>query len=221
MPLVYSTGPLENQIDATAAKSSTSVYTKVLNNHEHTTITAKIKVFRLDGTKTLIDTVGLLMTTFPITMAIVAPLSGHASDKFGPVALTTGGLVITALGLFYYSILTPAATFYQVIPGGILTGLGAGMFQSPNNSSVMSSVPKPKLGIAGGINSLVRNLGMVSGIAFSVSLFEAWGGVTSPKPNEIGQFMSAYHSVMLVAMAIALVGAVISLNRKSYAKAEG
>ncbi|MBM7656338.1 hypothetical protein [Neobacillus cucumis] len=51
MPLVYSTGPLENQIDATAAKSSTQVYTKVLNNHEHTTITAKIEVFRLDGTK--------------------------------------------------------------------------------------------------------------------------------------------------------------------------
>lgn len=62
MPLVYSTGPLENQIDATAAKSSTSVYTKVLNNHEHTTITAKIKVFRLDGTKTLIDTVTLTIS---------------------------------------------------------------------------------------------------------------------------------------------------------------
>ncbi|MBB2482102.1 hypothetical protein H5P36_18170 [Bacillus sp. APMAM] len=55
MSLVYSTGPLENQIDASAAKSSTTVYTKVLNNHKHTTITAKIEVFRLDGTKTLID----------------------------------------------------------------------------------------------------------------------------------------------------------------------
>ena len=99
-------------------------------------------------------------------------------------------------------------------------GLGAGMFQSPNNSSVMSSVPKPKLGIAGGINSLVRNLGMVSGIALSVSLFEAWGGVTNPKTGQTAAFMSAYHGVMLLAMGIALVGAVISLNRKSYAKAE-
>lgn len=59
MPLVYSTGPLENQIDGTTAKSSSTVYTKVLNNHEHTTITAKIEVFSLDGMKTLLDTATL------------------------------------------------------------------------------------------------------------------------------------------------------------------
>jgi MFS family permease len=165
--------------------------------------------------------VGLMMTFFPVTMAVVAPLSGHASDKFGPIALTTGGLVIAALGLFYYSMLPATAHFYQVIPGGILTGVGVGMFQSPNNSSVMSSVIPQKLGIAGGINSLVRNLGMVTGIALSVSLFEAWGGVTKPRPDQVAAFMSAYHSVMLVAMAIALIGAVISFNRKSYAKAKG
>lgn len=164
--------------------------------------------------------VGLVMTVFPITMAIVAPLSGNASDKFGPLILTTSGLAIIALGLFYYSTLTATAHFFQVLPGAFLMGLGSGMFQSPNNSSVMSSVPPQKLSVAGGINSLVRNVGMVTGIAFSVSLFEALGGVTIPKPGQIETFMSAYHSVMLASMAIALVAAVVSLNRKSYAKAE-
>jgi len=161
--------------------------------------------------------VGLLMTAFPIMMAVVAPISGHASDKFGPVLLTSGGLAICALGLFYYSTLSATANFYQVIPGPLLLGLGAGMFNSPNNSSVMSSVPPPKLGLAGGLNSLVRNLGMISGIALSVSLFEAWGGVSRPQPDQIPVFMSAYHDVMLVAMGIALLGALVSLNRKSYA----
>ncbi len=163
--------------------------------------------------------VGLLMTAFPITMAIIAPLSGHASDKFGPVALTTGGLTISALGLFYYSTLSSTSNLYQVILGAMITGLGSGMFQSPNNSSVMSSVPSQKLGIAGGINSLVRNLGMVIGIAFSISLFEALGGVSKPRADQTAVFMSAYHTVMLIAAAIALSGAIISLNRKSYARA--
>jgi len=163
--------------------------------------------------------VGLILMVFPIAMAIVAPLSGHASDKFGPMVLTTSGLVITGLGLFYFSTLTATTNFYQILPGSILTGVGAGMFQSPNNSSVMSSVPPRKLGIAGGINSLVRNLGMVIGIAWSVSLFESLGGVSMPKFGQINVFMSAYHSVMLVAMAIAFIAAVISFNRKSYAKA--
>jgi EmrB/QacA subfamily drug resistance transporter len=165
--------------------------------------------------------VGLMMSFFPVTMAFVSPLSGHASDKFGPIALTTGGMIFAAIGLFYYSTLPATAHFYQVIPGAIFTGIGVGMFQSPNNSSVMSSVPPQKLGIAGGINSLVRNLGMVMGIALSVSLFEAWGGVTRPRSDQIETFMSAFHDVMLVAMGIALIGAVVSFNRKSYAKSRG
>lgn len=160
--------------------------------------------------------VGLLMTAFPVAMAIAAPISGHASDRYGPLVLTSGGMVISALGLFYFSTLTPATVFYQVIPGSLLMGLGAGMFQSPNNNSVMSSVPPPKLGVAGGLSSLVRNIGMISGIAFSVSLFELWGGVTGPSPDQIPAFMHAYHGVMLVAMSLALLGAIVSLNRRSY-----
>lgn len=163
--------------------------------------------------------VGMMLMVFPMVMAIVAPLSGYASDKFGPMILTTSGLIITALGLFYFSTLPTTASFIQIIPGPILLGLGAGMFQSPNNSSVMSSVPPQKLSIAGGINSLVRNLGMVIGIALSVSLFEVWGGVTLPQLSQVESFMSAYRSVMLVATGIALLAAVISYNRKSYAKA--
>ncbi|MBK5247386.1 MAG: DHA2 family efflux MFS transporter permease subunit [Peptostreptococcaceae bacterium] len=164
--------------------------------------------------------VGMILIVFPVVMAIVAPISGHASDKFGPMFLTTSGLIITGLGLFYFSTLSATSSFYQILPGSILMGLGSGMFQSPNNSSVMSSVPHQKLGIAGGINSLVRNLGMVTGIAWSVALFEAMGGVTMPKPSQINAFMSAYHSVMIVGMVISFVAAVISFNRKSYAKAK-
>ncbi|MFZ3170535.1 MAG: MFS transporter [Carboxydocellales bacterium] len=163
--------------------------------------------------------VGLLMTAFPLVMAVVAPLSGHASDKMGPVVLTSSGLLISALGLFYLSTLGASSHFLQVVPGPLLMGLGAGLFQSPNNSSVMSSVPPPKLGVAGGISALVRNIGMVLGIALSVSLFENLGGVTSPAPNQINTFMSAFQTVMLTGMTIALVAVVISLNRKSYAKA--
>ncbi|EHQ91288.1 drug resistance transporter, EmrB/QacA subfamily [Desulfosporosinus youngiae DSM 17734] len=161
---------------------------------------------------------GLMLMIFPFVMAFTAPISGHASDKFGPMILTTSGLVITALGLFYFSTLSTTASFMQIIPGPILMGLGAGMFQSPNNSSVMSSVPPHKLSIAGGINSLVRNLGMVIGIALSVSLFDAWGGVSLPQPGQVEEFMFAYHSVMLVAMGIAILAAVISYNRKNYIK---
>lgn len=164
--------------------------------------------------------VGLLMTSFPLMMAIVAPLSGHLSDRIGPAVLTTTGLSMTALGLFYLSSLTTTSLFWQIAPGLLMMGLGAGLFQSPNNSSVMSSVPPNKLGVAGGINALVRNVGMVIGIAFSVSLFESRQtmfliGINNPTSVQtINAFVSAYQTVMLVSMGIAILAALISLNRK-------
>lgn len=166
--------------------------------------------------------VGLVMTAFPLSMAIVAPLSGYASDRIGPVILTTSGLLVSALGFFYFSTLTTTSVFWQIVPGLLLMGLGAGLFQSPNNSSVMSSVPPNKLGVAGGISALVRNVGMVIGIAFSVSLFQnreasLLAGVNNPTSlQQVTAFVGAYHTVMLAAMSIALLATLISLNWKGY-----
>lgn len=170
--------------------------------------------------------VGLFMAAFPLTMAITAPLSGRTSDRIGPVVLTTTGLLMTSLGLFYLASVTATSTAWQILPGPLLMGIGAGLFQSPNNSSVMSSVPKPKLGTAGGISALVRNVGMVVGTALAVTLFENrqeafLRGI--PNPDQIQQtlaFMSAYHTVMYTGASIALIAAFISLNRKGYARAE-
>ncbi|EGW38033.1 MFS transporter [Desulfosporosinus sp. OT] len=170
--------------------------------------------------------VGLLMTAFPLMMAVTAPISGHASDRIGPIILTTSGLLVTAVGFLYLSTMTAASLYWQIIPGLLLMGLGAGLFQSPNNSSVMSSVPPNKLGVAGGINALVRNVGMVIGIAYSVSLFENreanfLAGVTIPTAvQQATAFVGAYRIVMLTSMGIAIIAALISLNRKGYTRSE-
>ncbi len=170
--------------------------------------------------------VGMIMTSFPLVMAVAAPISGYASDRIGPVALTTGGLLFSAAGLFYLAHVSATSSAWQVIPGPLLMGLGAGLFNSPNNSSVMSAVPPQKLGLAGGVNALVRNVGMVVGIAFSVTLFEnrqtaILAKVSNPSVlQQTAAFMTAYHTVMLAGMGVALVAVLISLNRKGYAKAD-
>ncbi len=170
--------------------------------------------------------VGLLMTSFPLMMAVAAPVSGHLSDRIGPIILTTSGLFVSALGFLYLSNLNAHSLAWQIVPGLLLIGLGSGLFQSPNNSSVMSSVPPIKLGVAGGINALVRNVGMVIGIAYSVSLFENrnaafLAGISSPTPaQQANAFVGAYHIVMLTSMAIAIFAGLLSLNRKGYSRSE-
>jgi EmrB/QacA subfamily drug resistance transporter len=163
--------------------------------------------------------IGLIMSAFPLVMAITAPVSGTLSDKMGPVALTTTGLGLMALGLVITAYLQPASALWVIMTAQALMGLGNGLFQSPNNNSVMSAVQPNQLGIAGGINALARNLGMVCGTAISVSILEnrrlaALTGIAFPTPDQqAAAFMSGYHSALIAGACFAILGALISMKR--------
>ncbi|WP_040949606.1 MFS transporter [Gorillibacterium massiliense] len=118
-----------------------------------------------------IDRTGYVMMVNPLCMAVVAPLSGWLSDKIGPNLLTTAGLAINATAFALLTNLGSHDTAGIVALHLALFGIGSGLFQSPNNSSVMGAVPRTQLGSAGGLNALVRNVGMVVGISASVSLY--------------------------------------------------
>lgn len=166
--------------------------------------------------------IGLAITPFPLLMAIAAPVSGYLSERVSPVILTTSGLGILASGLVYLSTLNAQSVIWQVIIGQAVMGIGNGMFQSPNNNSVLSSVPVSKVGLASGISALMRNVGMVSGTAVAVSVFE------SKRQQElanvailnndayISAFLSAYHVALLIGACFAGLGLIISLSRKGH-----
>lgn len=111
------------------------------------------------------NTVGLVMTAFPLATITMAPLSGALSDRIGTKKLSCVGAAVCALALFFMSQLPDSATAIDVIWRMALFGIGTGIFQSPNNSAVMGSVPRPFLGIASGVLATIRNAGMVLGIA--------------------------------------------------------
>ncbi|MNC34076.1 hypothetical protein D3C75_824930 [compost metagenome] len=111
-----------------------------------------------------------------------------------------------------------------------MLGIGSGLFMSPNNSLVMSTVPRTQLGSAGSVNSLVRNVGMVVGITIATSiLFNVMSskagyrvtGLISGRPDI---FLSGMHVVFMTSSAICLVSALltgwrmISIKRAKKAK---
>ncbi|WP_036941597.1 MFS transporter [Pseudobacteroides cellulosolvens] len=114
---------------------------------------------------------GLLMSAYPLMTAVISPFSGWLSDKISYRPLTVIGLIINVVVLFTISTFGTSTSMVEIILFMALLGIGSAIFQSPNNSSVMGSVPKNELGSAGGINALFRNLGMVSGTTISVLLF--------------------------------------------------
>ncbi len=170
--------------------------------------------------KTSPSTAGCVLAAYPAAMAIVAPFSGWLSDKIGPYVLTTGGLSVNALGFILLNLLSVTVSPWLVAAHLVIFGIGQGMFQSPNNSSVMGAVPRSKVGVVGGLNALTRNVGMIFGTSLSVSLFSYRIHALTGKVESLGQgttdvnaFMNALHTVFWAAACICIVGAIVSSTR--------
>lgn len=162
---------------------------------------------------------GLFLMVSPIVLAVVAPFSGYLSDKIGSEILTFLGLTITSVGLLLISTLTEKASTISIILSIIIMTIGNGMFQSPNNSLVMSIVPKQKLGIAGSINALVRNFGLVLGTSLATLIlynrmsYKVGKRVVDYVPGRPDVFIYGMSYVYIFAAAICLAGALITAYR--------
>lgn len=163
------------------------------------------------------EKLGLIMTAFPLTVFVVAPISGALTDKIGSKVLSTIGALICSVALFLMSILSNASGAVDVIWRLALFGIGNGMFQSPNNTEIMGSAPKERLGIASSVLATMRNVGMVLGIAAGGAIFTARRAYFL---NALG-FESATATLYglkdayVVSAVIGLISAVLSFVRGS------
>jgi len=162
---------------------------------------------------------GVILIISPLVLSVVAPLSGHLSDKIGSEILTFIGLVVTSLGLLLMSTLNEQSSLISMVFFIAVLSIGNGLFQSPNNSLIMSTVPRDKLGIAGSINGLIRNLGMVCGIALSTSLLyngishKVGYHVTNYIVGRNDAFIYGMRIVYITAACICIVGAILTFLR--------
>ena len=84
---------------------------------------------------------GLLLITFPLLMAIVAPMAGKLSDKIDPQKISTIVMIIVTIGLVLLIPLNKDTSLVIILISLALQGLGYGLFASPNVNTIMSSVP--------------------------------------------------------------------------------
>lgn len=151
---------------------------------------------------------GFLLMIISFVMMFATPISGTLSDKVGREILTFIGLIILAIGQITLSMLSQTTTLNFFIVIAVMLGLGNALFQSPNNAIVMSSVPKHELGMAGGLNSLARNLGMICGIALSTTTlyttmsFRSLQKITSYPSYNHDLFIYGLHYTFLLAFLI-------------------
>lgn len=157
-------------------------------------------VLHLSGTLT-----GLLMTPWPIAIAVMAPLSGRLADRYDPGRLGGIGLGLMALGLIAVALLPAAPTPWDIAWRLALCGLGFGLFQSPNNRVIITSAPRERSGGASGMQSTARLTGQSLGAALVAVVF----GLTHAAGPAPGIAVALW-----CAVALAGIGAVSSMARR-------
>jgi EmrB/QacA subfamily drug resistance transporter len=155
---------------------------------------------------------GIAMSMIPLTIFLVAPISGRLSDRIGTQGLAiAGGVIGTIAFLGMAGMIGPGlnqdSTVIQVGLSMVLVGLATGLFQSPNNSAIMGSVPHGKLGVASALLATIRNLGIATGTGMAA-------GVFSMHFSRFGDYVSALHFVLYMSATIALSATVVSCVKR-------
>ncbi|MGH6967692.1 MAG: MFS transporter [Stellaceae bacterium] len=145
---------------------------------------------------------GLLITPWPLTIAVVAPIAGRLSDRF-PVGIMGGiGLAILAVGLAALAELAPHPASYDVVWRMVMCGFGFGFFQSPNNRAIIAATPRERSGSAGAIISTARLLGQTTGTALVALIF----GLTAESATQQGASFAIFLGAGFAAGAAAVSG---------------
>jgi len=151
---------------------------------------------------------GLLITPWPIAVAIAAPLAGRLVEDY-PAGLLGGiGLLLFAIGLGALALLPDAPSHLDVIWRMALAGFGFGLFQTPNNRTMIAAAPRERSGGASGMLGTARLLGQTTGAALVALL--------------LGRFpVEGTQLSLLTGVGFALVGATLSMLRLSETGSRG
>ncbi len=119
---------------------------------------------------------GVRIIPFDVVFLICGVTAGRLSDKYGHLPFTTLGLGFTSLSLYLFSTLTEAMPFSRIVIYLAILGMGTGTFVSPNISSIMSSVPPLRRGVASGLRATFFNVGFVISLNLAILIMT----VTAP-----------------------------------------
>jgi EmrB/QacA subfamily drug resistance transporter len=138
----------------------------------------------------------------PMTLLIIliAPRAGALTDRVGSRWLVGGGMSLLAVMLFYYSTLGANESFWALIPGLLLGGVGMGMTMTPVTAAAMSAVPVDKAGVGSAVLNSARQVGGSLGIAVMGAIVAA-----------ASDYLTGFHDALRVGSLLLVFGAVTAV----------
>ena len=170
---------------------------------------------------------GIMLTAVPLSMAVLAPFAGRASDRFGSRKFLVCGSLLLALGslllVFAPSTSRPALLVTEMV----ILGAGLGIFTPANNRATMAATPRDRLGMTGGFLNMMRSLGVILGVDISGMVFLSVSSAHVAGHEDLRKsgealafsskpvFMEGFHMVAMTLVGISLLCAIFSSFRKN------
>jgi len=156
---------------------------------------------------------GLILMSWPITMALISPVAGKLSDKHNPGILASIGMGLTSIGLILFCFITAVTPLIFIILTLLLMGIGFALFSSPNSNAIMSSVDKKQLGNASGMIGTMRNVGQTMSMGIAMMLLALFLGQEKIVPSNHDQFLAGMKTGFSIFSVLCIAGIFASLAR--------
>ena len=165
--------------------------------------------------------VGFILSVGPLVAALTGVPAGRIADRFGAQRVTLTGLIGIAAGSFLLS-MTPATLGISgyIAPIVVITA-GYGLFQTANNTAVMTDIRPDQRGVISGMLNLSRNLGLITGASVMGAVFalaSAATDITTASPEAVAAGMRITFAVaaILIVVALAIAAGSRALSARFY-----
>ena len=160
--------------------------------------------------------VGLIFLVVPTILVVASPVAGWLYDRHYRPYYGTIGMAVQAAAFLLLGLSAAHRNVGGMAAAFVVLGLGSALFLSPNNTEIMSALPRSQAAVASSVSSTARNLGMGLGVSLSsilltlqVRLAGQAGAVASAGRALLS---GAVGRVMLAAAAVSLAGFVVLLT---------
>lgn len=154
---------------------------------------------------------GATFLPFSVLVAVAVPIAGMLTDRMGPRWPMAAGMASLGLGLLLQSRLGLDSTFWDLLPGLVLGGIGIGLTIAPANAAVLGAAPDDKAGVASAVVNTFRQTGGALGIAIMGAIVASQiGGRQIGDPALPAAFVRGFQDALLLASVAAFAGAVVA-----------
>ena len=164
---------------------------------------------------------GMLIFPVALTIMVMAPFAGRFSDRVGVRIPATIGLALTSLTVFSFTFLKLGTNDLDILWRQIVLGIGISLFNPANNSAIIGSLPREKVGLASSFLALSRNLGMVIGVAFAEMVIAFRLPAAPLEIAKAGPSLESIQDVWKLVLIIGLTAILISWTREGRSNVSG